>query len=117
MSEIHLPFADSIIVLDAHGQLVEQGSYKAIIAQGLHIQPERTPADCDSTHESEDSLADDAESIDDPERELRLLKRSHNRDRDVYLFYFRNVGWPLMGLYILLAIGFMTALNFPREWF
>lgn len=67
--------------------------------------------------DSEDSLTDDALSlIDSTGEEIRLLERPQNRDRDVYLFYFQNVGWLLISLYLILAIAFMVALNFPRQY-
>ncbi|KAJ5198318.1 Cyclic peptide transporter [Penicillium cinerascens] len=113
-----LQHADSVIVLGPQGQLVAQGTYSSISADGLDVQSTNQFA---SLQEHDALVGEEEEPEPFPldhtiELERIALQRPRNRDRAVYLFYFRNVGWLLVILYFAFAIAFMVALNFPQIW-
>lgn len=37
-------------------------------------------------------------------------------DLAVYLYYFKNIGWPLLTLFFACACLFIFGLIFPRKW-
>jgi ATP-binding cassette subfamily C (CFTR/MRP) protein 1 len=104
-------------VLNGDGRIVERGSYNELVAASGYVRslankPQvvnaiKTPEvilDDETLHE----LGLDSEEQQDASRQTG--------DMTVYLYYFQNVGWLLLGLYLSSCLMFSFGLVFPRKW-
>ncbi|KAJ5740408.1 P-loop containing nucleoside triphosphate hydrolase protein [Penicillium malachiteum] len=113
----HLPYADHIISINSSGQFAEQGSYEELVVScgSVSFLPSQT---------GEEKTVRLPEVVFDEETLQEL-----NLDRDevdhtsrqtgdwlVYLYYFQNIGWPLLSLCLACSMLFIAGLIFPQLW-
>lgn len=112
----HLPYADFIISLSENGHIVEQGSYDELVAAKGYVSSLASTTSAVNTERPPDAVLDDEtlqdlklpndDKVDDTSRQAG--------DWSVYLYYFQNIGWPLLLLFLGCSVLFVSGLIFPR---
>jgi hypothetical protein len=95
---------------------VAQGTYSSISTEGFLSQPTNQFAGFQEHEALVEEVPEPFPLNHTTELERIALQRPRDRDRDVYVFYFQNIGWLLVILYFTFAIAFMVGLNFPRQY-
>ncbi|KAF3491610.1 Cyclic peptide transporter [Arthroderma uncinatum] len=111
----HLEYADSIIILSSGGRLIEQGSYKDLVAKGCYSENLGRQSEVSGDDQAVEKPADEASLPPSPFDEEMVPERSHG-DSTVYKFYFQNVGWVLLSFYIICTSAFIVGFSFPPIW-
>ena len=118
----HLPHADNIIVLDASGQISEQGSFEhlrakegfvssLIVHPSLLDQGPTRPAEDKSTRKASpaSTVLQGPTANDVAERTRRI------GDSAVYKYYYAAVGWKWTTVILTLSFAYMIFGNLPGE--
>lgn len=105
-------------MLGADGRVTEQGSYDNLIATSNYANVFDRETKVSDIVPSQESALDDEILQDRALDENDMLSVSRKvGDKTVYRYYFQNVGWVLIGLYLASSCAFVFGLNFPRECF
>ncbi|KAJ5629255.1 P-loop containing nucleoside triphosphate hydrolase protein [Penicillium herquei] len=113
----HLPYADHIISINSSGQLAEQGSYEELVVSRGSVPFLPTQTGEEKTARLPEVVFDE-----DTLQELNLdkdevdLASRQTGDWLVYLYYFQNIGWPLLCLCLACSMLFIAGLIFPQLW-
>ncbi|KAJ5157304.1 P-loop containing nucleoside triphosphate hydrolase protein [Penicillium canariense] len=113
----HLPYSDFVISLNENGQLIEQGSYDNLVAAHGYVSMLASKATTVATTRAPDLVLDDEtlESLNLKDNEIDSTSR-RTGEWAVYLYYFQNIGWPLLTLFLACSILFTFGLTFPQIW-
>ncbi|KAJ5085777.1 P-loop containing nucleoside triphosphate hydrolase protein [Penicillium argentinense] len=114
----HLPYSDFIVSLSEDGHIVEQGSYDELVSAKGYVSSLSSTSSTVTTKRAPDVVLDDEtlqelklpddEKVDDTSRQTG--------DFSVYLYYFQNIGWPLLLLHVACSVLFLAGLKFPQIW-
>ncbi|CAI7570859.1 unnamed protein product [Penicillium viridicatum] len=112
----HLLYADNVIALDEHGRIIQHGSYSDLISSSGYIRMLSDGVNQVNTSRSPGFVLND-ETL----RELNLDDQHTDLSRrtgdwTVYRFYFQNIGWPLLSLFLACCVLFILGLSFPQIW-
>jgi hypothetical protein len=103
--------------LNEDGNLIEQGSYDALLAGHGYVSVLVSKASTVATTRAPDVVLDD-ETLQglnlDKEDDIDNTSRGTS-DLTVYLYYFQNIGWPLLSLFFASACLFIFGLTSPRK--
>lgn len=112
----HLSYADSIIVLNSDGKVVEQGSYNELVNTSSHVSafscetgvsdPVQEPIIVD------DNILQELQLDEDVQDAIR-----QTGDLTVYKYYFQTVGLVLTVAFLSCSAAFVFFMNFPRKSF
>ncbi|KAF7594114.1 hypothetical protein BBP40_010113 [Aspergillus hancockii] len=113
------PFADHIIVLANDGQILEQGSFKALDLAGGYISSFALglPEPNDTTEklgnaDKKDMQVSSARTDDDSETE----NPGSSGDIAIYLYYIRSIGWLPTSVFAISTTAFVFCISFPSIW-
>ena len=104
--------------MDEKGNLNEKGSYEALVAGHGYVSILSSKASTVVTIREPNLVLDD-ETLQglDLEKDENIDSTSRRTsDLAVYLYYFQNIGWPLLMLFFACACLFIFGLIFPRRW-
>ncbi|KAJ5255483.1 hypothetical protein N7497_007030 [Penicillium chrysogenum] len=112
----HLPYADNVIALDKDGRITQHGSYSDLMGFDGYIRMLS-----DNIHPVNSVRAPDIVLDDETLRELNLDDQPTDLSRrtgdwTVYKFYFQNIGWPLLSIFLACCVLFILGLSFPQIW-
>lgn len=100
-----------------NGKIVEQGSYDELIAAKGYVSNLASASSMANTERPPDVVLDE-ETLQD----LKLLDDDkvdetsrQTGDWSVYMYYFQNIGWPLLLLFLGFSVLFVCGLNLPRK--
>ena len=103
--------------MSENGEIVEQGSYDELVAAKGYVSNLASTPGTANTERPPDVVLDDEtlqelklpddDKVDDTSRQTG--------DWSVYLYYFQNIGWPLLFLFLGCSVLFVSGLNFPRK--
>lgn len=103
--------------MNEDGHLIEQGSYEALLAGQGYVSMLASKVSTVVTTRAPDVVLDD-ETLQglnlDKEGDIDSTSR-RTSDLAVYLYYFRNIGWPLLALFFASACLFIFGLISPRK--
>ncbi|KAJ5185124.1 hypothetical protein N7491_007004 [Penicillium cf. griseofulvum] len=113
----HLIYADNIIALDTNGRLIEQGSYQHLMNTNGYVSTLSRSSKPPTTTRAPDFVLDDEtlQGLNIEEEESEDLSR-RTGDLTVYYFYFQNIGWPLLSIFLACCVMFILGLSFPQIW-
>jgi ATP-binding cassette subfamily C (CFTR/MRP) protein 1 len=113
----HLAYADNIIALDANGRVIEQGSYQHLMNTNGYVSTISESSQLPNTTRAPDFVLDDEtiQGLNIEEEQTEDMSR-RTGDLTVYSFYFQNIGWPLLTLFLICCVLFISSLSFPREF-
>ena len=121
-----LPFADHILVLDGRGNVVEQGSFQQLNANGGYVSNFDLPAPEWSVEKRETTFDQLFTPISKPKKEakpkLQGLSESElqvNRrtgDLSVYGYYVKTVGRFAVISFLFAICGYVFSMIFPQVW-
>ncbi|CAG8000629.1 unnamed protein product [Penicillium salamii] len=113
----HLLYADNIIALDASGRVIEQGSYHDLMKAGGYVSTIAGTSKATSTARAPDMTLD-PETLQGLNIEEDQQEDSGRRTGDltVYTFYFQNIGWSLLFIFVACCVMFILGLSFPQIW-
>jgi hypothetical protein len=115
----HLRYADFVISLNENGHLIEQGSYDALVAGHGYVGMLASKITSVVTTRAPELVLDD-ETLQglnlEKEDDIDSTSRGTS-DLAVYLYYFQNIGWPLLTLFFACACLFDFGLMAPRKWY
>ena len=111
----HLLYADNVIALDQDGRITQHGSYSDLMGFDGYIRMLS-----DNIHQVNSVRAPDIVLDDETLRELNLDDQPTDLSRrtgdwTVYRFYFQNIGWPLLSIFLACCVLFILGLSFPRK--
>ncbi|CAG8888161.1 unnamed protein product [Penicillium egyptiacum] len=112
----HLLYADNVIALDKDGRITQHGSYSDLVGSDGYIGMLS-----DNIHPVDTARAPDIVLDDETLRELNLDDQHTDLSRrtgdwTVYRFYFQNIGWPLLSVFLACCVLFILGLSFPQIW-
>ncbi|KAF4440782.1 hypothetical protein F53441_12190 [Fusarium austroafricanum] len=112
----YLPFANNIILIDANGCVIRQGTYEEIapqIEQLEHdvLQVSGTSAARGPKTEDSDALPTSTAITNDV-----AFKKGANGDWAVYKWYFGAIGWIDFVFFLFLCMLFVIGVTFPQIW-
>ncbi|RBA18274.1 hypothetical protein FPRO05_10569 [Fusarium proliferatum] len=110
----YLPFANYIILIDADGRVVRQGTYAEIaphieqlehdvLQVSDHASTAREPRAQDSDELPNTAITNDI-----------AFKKGANGDWAVYKWYFGVIGWMDFVVFLFLCLGFVIGVIFPQ---
>ncbi|CAG8925975.1 unnamed protein product [Penicillium salamii] len=113
----HLLYADNIIALDASGRVIEQGRYHDLMKAGGYVSTIAGTSKVTSTARAPDMTLD-PETLQGLNIEEDQQEDSGRRTGDltVYTFYFQNIGWSLLFIFVACCVMFILGLSFPQIW-
>ncbi|KAJ5294660.1 hypothetical protein PENANT_c006G09572 [Penicillium antarcticum] len=113
----HLTYADRIIALDENGRLFEHGSYSELVRADGYISTLSSATPTAGTSRAPDIVLDDETlqglNLDDGDEEDSSRRTG---DLTVYRYYFENIGWPLLSVFLLTCLLFVLGLSIPQIW-
>lgn len=104
--------------MNEEGRLIEQGSYEALVAGHGYVGMLASKATTVVTTREPNLVIDD-ETLQglNLEKDDNIDSTSRRTsDLAVYLYYFQNIGWPLLMLFFACDCLFIFGLIFPRKW-
>ncbi|KAF4502374.1 multidrug resistance [Fusarium agapanthi] len=110
----YLPFANYIILIDADGRVVRQGTYAEIAPHIEQLEhdvlqvSDRTAAAREPRAQDSDELPNTAITND------IAFKKGANGDWAVYKWYFGVIGWMDFVVFLFLCLGFVIGVIFPQ---
>ncbi|KAF5660313.1 multidrug resistance [Fusarium circinatum] len=110
----YLPFANYIILIDAEGRVVRQGTYAEIAPHIEQLEhdvlqvSDRTAAAREPRAQDSDELPNTAITND------IAFKKGANGDWAVYKWYFGVIGWMDFIVFLFLCLGFVIGVIFPQ---
>ncbi|CAG8415715.1 unnamed protein product [Penicillium salamii] len=113
----HLLYADNIIALDASGRVIEQGRYHDLMKAGGYVSTIAGTSKATSTARAPDMTLDPEtlQGLNIEEDQQEDLGR-RTGDLTVYTFYFQNIGWSLLFIFVACCVMFILGLSFPQIW-
>ncbi|KAJ5748330.1 uncharacterized protein N7511_010026 [Penicillium nucicola] len=113
----HLTYADHIIAIDENGRVLEHGSYSELVSANGYVGTLSEVSQSTSTTRAPDIVLDDETlqglNLDDAEEEDSSRRTG---DMTVYRYYFENIGWSLLSVFLLTCLLFVLGLSFPQIW-
>ncbi|KAJ6187634.1 hypothetical protein N7519_002542 [Penicillium mononematosum] len=112
----HLLYADNVIALDKDGRITQHGSYSDLMGSDGYIR-----MFSNNIHPVNTVRAPNIGLDDETLRELNLDDQHTDLSRrtgdwTVYRFYFQNIGWPLLSIFLACCVLFILGLSFPQIW-
>ncbi|KAF4442024.1 multidrug resistance [Fusarium acutatum] len=110
----YLPFANYIILIDADGRVVRQGTYAEIAPHIEQLEhdvlqvSDRASTAREPRAQDSDELANTAITND------IAFKKGANGDWAVYKWYFGVIGWMDFVVFLFLCLGFVIGVIFPQ---
>ena len=124
-----LPFADHIVVLEDRGRIVEQGSYKELIANGGYVSSlDLSPAEW-NTNGKDSNLEQFMSSSTSKPDHFDLASKEHmskvdedfdankrTGDVSIYAYYAGSVGWFAVIVFVVAISAYVFSISFPQIW-
>ncbi|CAI7598161.1 unnamed protein product [Penicillium glandicola] len=112
----HLLYADNVIALDKDGRIIQQGSYGDLLSSGGYIRMLSNDVQPVNSARGPDVVLDDEtlRELNFDDQHTDLSRRTG--DWTVYHFYFQNIGWPLLSVFLACCVLFILGLSFPQIW-
>ncbi|KAJ5361079.1 hypothetical protein N7541_001923 [Penicillium brevicompactum] len=113
----HLDYADNIIALNGDGRVIEQGCYQDLINAGGYVSAISKSSKPPSTIRAPDITFDQEtlQALNIEEDQADDLGRKTG-DFTVYSYYFQNIGWSLLLIFVACCVLFILGLSFPQIW-
>ena len=132
-SSKRLPFADHIVVLDANGEVTEQGDFKKLNAASGYVSSfDLSPAEW--RYRANTSTLDDLMSamnpktcqafstqaptgpIKKPVTDEDFESNKRTGDLSIYLYYTKSVGVFAVLVFVVAMSGYVFCISFPQIW-
>ncbi|KAL7756907.1 hypothetical protein ACKLNR_013900 [Fusarium oxysporum f. sp. zingiberi] len=112
----YLPFANYIILIDADGRVVRQGTYAEIAPHIEQLEHDVLQVS-DRASTAREPRAQDSDEL--PNTAITndiAFKRGANGDWAVYKWYFGVIGWMDFIVFLFLCLLFVIGVIFPQIW-
>ncbi|KAI1033937.1 hypothetical protein LB503_010963 [Fusarium chuoi] len=110
----YLPFANYIILIDADGRVVRQGTYAEIAPHIEQLEHDVLQVS-DRASTAREPRAQDSDEL--PNTAITndiAFKKGANGDWAVYKWYFGVIGWMDFIVFLFLCLGFVIGVIFPQ---
>ncbi|KAF5687004.1 major facilitator family transporter [Fusarium denticulatum] len=110
----YLPFANYIILIDADGRVVRQGTYAEIAPHIEQLEHDVLQVSDRAATAREPRAQDSAELPNTAITNDIAFKKGANGDWAVYKWYFGVIGWMDFIVFLFLCLGFVIGVIFPQ---